>query len=137
MQIGRLYSTALPRMALMELSRPVCWISSSPRLPVNDRPAQIADALVLLADADEPRIAQLGERPQQALAGGDVGNRDDELDAARLDLADDAFAGQPRHRPAAPLHSLTFHPPGHFRQANASTGQNGAAARSATAPGCR
>ena len=125
MQIGRLYSTATPRMALMESSRPVCWISSSPRLPVNDRPAQIADALVLLADADQPRIGELGERPQQAFAGGDVGNRDDELDAARLDLADDAFrrtapppSGPPR------LHSLTFQPPA-LSGANASTGKLG------------
>src|SRR6187399_2547268 len=29
-------------MALIESSKPVCWISRRPRLPVNDRPAQIA-----------------------------------------------------------------------------------------------
>ena len=34
MQIGSEYSTATPRMALIELSMPVCWISSSARLPV-------------------------------------------------------------------------------------------------------
>ena len=41
MHTGRLYSTALPRMALMESSRPVCWINKSPRLPVNDSPEQM------------------------------------------------------------------------------------------------
>ena len=73
------------------------------------------DALVLLADADEPRVGLFGERPQQAFAGGDVGHRDDELDPARLDFADDAFAGKPGHRPAL-RHTCTrthwhFQPP--------------------------
>ena len=80
MQIGRLYSTAMPRMALMESSRPVCWISSSPRLPVYDRPAQMPTPSSSLQMRMSRGSLQLGERPQQALAGGDVGHRDDELD---------------------------------------------------------
>ena len=100
MQIGRLYSTALPRMALMESSRPVCWISSSPRLPVNDRPAQMPTPSSSLQTRMKPRVGQLGERPQQAFAGGDVGHRDDELDPARLDFPDDhILARQARNRP--------------------------------------
>ena len=51
-----------------------------------------ADALVLLAHADEARLGYLRELAQQAFAGGDVGHRNDEFDAARLDLADDAGA---------------------------------------------
>ena len=41
MQTGSEYSTATPRIALMESSMPVCWISSSARLPVCARPAQM------------------------------------------------------------------------------------------------
>src|SRR6266849_1338505 len=41
MQIGRAYSTATPRTALMESRRPVCWISNRDRRPVYDRPAQM------------------------------------------------------------------------------------------------
>jgi hypothetical protein len=51
-----------------------------------------ADALVFLADPDEARLGCLRQRPQQALAGGDVRHRDDELDPARLDFPDDAGA---------------------------------------------
>src|SRR5262249_38288160 len=58
-----------------------------------------ADAFVLLADADEARRLHLRERPPQAPAGGDVGDRDDELDAARHDLANDIGAREGRRAP--------------------------------------
>ena len=57
-------------------------------------PGADRDALVLLADAHEARVAHLRERAQQALTRRDVGHRDDELDPARLDLADDARAAK-------------------------------------------
>ena len=57
-------------------------------------PGADRDAFVLLADAHESRIAHLCERAQQTFARRDVGHRDDELDPARLDLADDARAAK-------------------------------------------
>ncbi len=96
MQIGSAYSTATPRIALIESSMPVCWISSSERRPRIGEAGANADPFVLLADADEARMRRARERAQQALAGGDVGYRDDELDIARLDLANDAGAAESR-----------------------------------------
>ena len=85
MQIGSAYSTATPRMALIEVEQ-AGLLDQQQRALAGVREARAdADALVLLADADQPRSGSRGERPQQALAGGDVGHRDDELDAARLD----------------------------------------------------
>ena len=96
MQIGSAYSTATPRIALIESSMPVCWIRSSDAPPAIGEPGADPDPFVLLADADEARILCLRERAQQAFAGGDVGHRDDELDVARLDLANDAAAQKGR-----------------------------------------
>ena len=50
------------------------------------------DAFVLLAHAHQAEALVLGERPQHALARGDVGHRDDELDAARRYRVDDLLA---------------------------------------------
>ena len=100
MQIGRLIFDRVAANGVDGVEQAGLLDQQQPALAGERQAGADADALVLLADADEPRIGQLGERPQQALAGGDVGNRDDELDAARLDFADDAFAGQPRHRAA-------------------------------------
>ena len=95
MQIGSAYSTATPRMALIEVEQAGLLDEQQRALVAVGEAGADADAFVLLADADETRArAGLRERPQQAFAGGDVGNRDDELDAARLDLRDDAAPGE-------------------------------------------
>ena len=92
MQIGSEYSTATPRIALIEFEQPGL-LDEEQRTPVAvGKSGADCDALVLLADTDEPRVAPLRQRTQQAFARRDVGHRDDELDPARLDLADDARA---------------------------------------------
>jgi hypothetical protein len=58
-------------------------------------PGADRDAFVFLANADQARMASRGQRPKQALAGGDIGYGSDELDAARFDFPDEAVAGQP------------------------------------------
>src|SRR6202030_616198 len=50
------------------------------------------DTFVLLADSDETRRRPLGERTQQAFAGGDVRNRNDEYDLVCLDVSNVAAA---------------------------------------------
>src|ERR1041385_9055312 len=52
------------------------------------------DAFILLADPDELWTCTFRQRPQQALAGGDVRHRDHELDAACVDFLYDAGAGK-------------------------------------------
>src|SRR5262245_18558251 len=51
-----------------------------------------ADAFILLADADELECGITRYGPQQSAARDDIGHREDELDAARLDRGDDARA---------------------------------------------
>ena len=114
MQIGSEYSTATPRMALIESSRPVCWISSSARLSQCARPAQMPTPSSSLQMRMSRGPAPAGERPQQAFAGGDVGNRDDELDAACLDFPENASAGESVHCPSFTLRRLPFHAPAGF-----------------------
>jgi hypothetical protein len=94
MQIGKSYSTATPRIALIESSRPVCWIRQERALAAVGEAGADADPFVFLAHADQARAAGLRERPQHTLAGHDVGHRDDEGDVAGLDLANDAAAGE-------------------------------------------
>ena len=53
-----------------------------------------ADALVFLADPDQPRAGHFLQRGEQARRRGDVGHRDDELDTAVFKLFDDARAGK-------------------------------------------
>jgi hypothetical protein len=68
--------------AVDESSRPVCWDQQQPRLPVNDRPAQIPDALVLLADAMNRGSSSLAKavrsRPSLVVISG---HRNDELES--------------------------------------------------------
>ena len=67
MQIGSEYSTATPRIALMESSMPVCWISSSARLPVWARPAQMPTPSSSLQMRTSRGSVRFRQRPQQAL----------------------------------------------------------------------
>ena len=98
MQIGSEYSMATPRIALIESSRPVCWISSSARLSRMGEAGADADALVLLADANQRGVGAVGEWAQQTFARGDIWDRNDERNAARLDFPQNARAGQPSRR---------------------------------------
>src|SRR5215469_8814002 len=91
MQIGCLYSTATPRMALMESRKPVCWIRISARL---SEPGGDADAFVLFADADEAQRLVLRDRRQESGARGDVRHRKDVFDAAQLDGGYDGRAAE-------------------------------------------
>ena len=61
------------------------WIRISARLSRICQAGRDADAFVLLADADELEGRVGGDREQQPLAGEDVGHRQHELHAARLD----------------------------------------------------
>ena len=117
MQIGSLYSTALPRMALMELSRPVCWISSSPRLPVNDRPAQMptpSSSLQMRISRGSLSLASGRSRPSLVVMSGTEMTNWMPL---ALISRDDAFhrtIRRPFWRPCPHLHSLTFCNPRQF-----------------------
>ena len=98
MQIGSSYSHATPRSALMEFEQAGVLDQQQRALVGMGEAGADADALVLLADADQTRIGAIRQRPQQAVAGGDIGHRDDEGNAGRFDLAQNGLAGQALRR---------------------------------------
>src|SRR6185312_13778760 len=71
-----------------------------------------ADALVLLADADQAKILVAGDRRQQARRGDDIGQRQHVLDAARLECGDDAVAMKLAYGAIRARHwGVHIHPP--------------------------
>src|SRR5215475_9377620 len=73
MQIGSAYSTATPRMALIESSMPVCWMSRSARLLQWARPAQIptpSSSLQMRISFGLPAWASGRSRPSLVVMSG-------------------------------------------------------------------
>src|SRR5258708_31412685 len=54
------------------------------------------DAFIFLANSDQPQFGIVRNRAQEALAGDDVRDGDDEFDAARLERGDDPGAAHAR-----------------------------------------
>ena len=94
MTIGCLYSTATAADRVERVEEAGVLDQDQRALVAIGEPGGDADAFVFLAHAHELELLVRRDREQQPLAGDDVGNGEDELDAALLDGRDDFRAGQ-------------------------------------------